>query len=338
MKRRLFLQSLMTVMASSIHSRLYATQGMIIQTVRGPLSADQLGMTLIHEHVLVDFGGAAIEGEKRYDPEEVFQVALPHLIRIRKLGCRTLVECTPVYLGRNPLLLKRLAKVSGLNILTNTGYYGAAGDKGIPPHAYTESAEQLSQRWIQEFREGIGKTGIKPAFIKTGVDGAPLSEIDAKLVLAAALTHLATGLIIAAHTTSGAAALQEVEILRKAGVSPPAWIWVHAQAESDVAIILEVARQGAWISLDGIGEKSVDQHISLVKTLKREKLLSQLLLSQDAGWYHVGEPEGGEFKPFDFLFARFVPALRKEGFAKEEIRQLLVDNPRRALTPAIRRV
>ncbi len=338
MDRRLFLQSLMAVIAGTAHSRLYAAGGMKIQTVLGPLPADKLGMTLIHEHVLVDFGGAAVEGEKRYDPEEAFQVTLPHLIRIRELGCRTLVECTPAYLGRNPLLLKRLARASGLNILTNTGYYGAAGDKGIPLHAYSESAEQLARRWIREFREGIGRTGIKPAFIKTGVDTAPLSEIDAKLVLASALTHLATGLAIAAHTTSGAAARQEVEILRKAGVNPSAWIWVHAQAESDVAVILDIARQGAWISLDGIGEKSVDQHLSLIKTLRQEGLLNRLLLSQDAGWYHVGEPGGGEFRSFDFLFTRFVPVLRKEGFAEKEIRLLLVDNPRRVLIPAIHRI
>ena len=338
MNRRFFLHSLMAVTASTAHFRLNAAAGIKIQSVLGPLPADKLGITLIHEHVLVDFGGAAVEEEKRYDSEEAFQVILPHLIRIRELGCCTLVECTPAYLGRNPLLLQRLAQAGGLNILTNTGYYGAAGDKGIPLHAYSESAELLSRRWIQESRQGIGRTGIKPAFIKTGVDAAPLSEIDAKLVLAAALTHLATGLAIAAHTPSGAAARQEVEILRKAGVSPSAWIWVHAQAESDIAILLEIARQGSWISLDGIGEKSADRHLSLIKTLRQEGLLNQLLLSQDAGWYHVGERGGGEFRSFDFLFTRFVPVLRKEGFAEKEIRQLLVDNPRRMLTPAVHRI
>jgi phosphotriesterase-related protein len=338
MNRRLFLHSWMAAVAGPALGRLYGAGEIKIQTVLGPTPADALGMTLIHEHILVDFGGAAVEGTKRYDPNEAFQVALPQLIRIQKLGCRTLVECTPAYLGRNPLLLKRLAKASGLNILTNTGYYGAAGDKGVPPHAYSESAEQLSRRWIQESREGIGETGIKPAFIKTGVDEAPLSKIDAKLVLAAALTHLATGLIIAAHTTSGAAARQEIEILRKAGVSPSAWIWVHAQAESEVAILLEIARQGAWLSLDGIGEKSADQHLRLLKTLKQEGLLKQLLLSQDAGWYHVGEPGGGEFRSFDFLFTQFVPLMRHEGFSEKEIRLLLMDNPRHVLIPAIHQV
>ncbi len=78
-----------------------------------------------------------------------------------------------------------------MNIITNTGYYGAAGDKYIPKHAYSESAEELASRWINEWKNGIGSTGIKPGFIKIGVDDGPLSDIDKKLVEAAALTHLA---------------------------------------------------------------------------------------------------------------------------------------------------
>jgi phosphotriesterase-related protein len=337
MNRRLFLQCLLLGSAANVSANLTAASRSKIYSVLGPLSPDKLGITLIHEHLLVDFGGAAVASEKRYDPEEAFRVALPHLKRIRNLGCQTFVDCTPAYLGRNPLLLRRLAQASGLNILTNTGYYGAADDKGIPPHAYSESAEQLARRWTQEYSKGIEGTGIKPAFIKTGVDSAPLSEIDAKLVQAAALTHLATGLKIAAHTTTGKAARQELEILRKYKVRSSAWIWVHAQAEPEVSAILEIARQGAWISLDGVGEKSFDLHLNLVKALRGEGHLSQLLLSQDSGWYHVGEPGGGEFRPFDWLFTEFVPALRKEGLPEPEIRQLLIDNPRRVLTPAIQR-
>ena len=65
-------------------------------------------------------------------------------------GCATLVECTPAYLGRDPRLLRRLSEASGLHILTNTGYYGANKDKHLPPHAFTETAEQLAARWIRE--------------------------------------------------------------------------------------------------------------------------------------------------------------------------------------------
>jgi phosphotriesterase-related protein len=56
-------------------------------------------------------------------------------------------------------------------------------------------------------------------------------------------------------------------------------------------------------------------------------------VSHDAGWYHVGEPDGGEFRAFDTLFTTFVPALKGAGLTEADVRQLLVDNPRRALAP-----
>jgi phosphotriesterase-related protein len=103
-------------------------------------------MTLVHEHVLVDFVGADKVGRHRYDADEAFRVILPHLAALKQRGCRTLVECTPAYLGRDPVLLRRLSEKSGLYILTNTGYYGAANDKFVPAHAYEESAAQLAAR------------------------------------------------------------------------------------------------------------------------------------------------------------------------------------------------
>ena len=303
----------------------------IIQTVTGPVAADRRGLTLMHEHVLVDFIGAEQVSPSRYDASEAFRIALPHLQRIRTLGCDTLVECTPAYMGRDPRLLKRLAEASGLRILTNTGYYGGAKDKHLPPHAFTESAEQLAARWRAEFDDGIDKTGIRPAFMKIGVDGAPLSEVDAKLVRAAAMVSKATGRPVASHTSTGTAALAELEILERADVPPGRFIWVHAHNERDTAFHARAAKAGAWVEFDGISEASVARHVELVQHMKAEGLLGRVLVSQDAGWYHVGEPGGGTFRPFDTLFTRFVPALREAGLSAADSDQLLVVNPRRAL-------
>src|SRR5678815_4745101 len=98
-------------------------------------------------------------------------------------------RCTPNYIGRDVRLLKRLAGATGLNILTNTGYYGAAGNKFLPRHAYTESAEQLSERWVSEWREGIDGSGVRPGFIKLGVGSGKLPELHARLLRAAARVH-----------------------------------------------------------------------------------------------------------------------------------------------------
>jgi predicted metal-dependent phosphotriesterase family hydrolase len=309
------------------------TAGRRIETVSGAIDPAQLGLTLMHEHVLVDFIGAAEAKPSRYDADAVYARVLPYLQQAKTLGVATLVECTPAYLGRDPRLLQRLAKASGLNILTNTGYYGANKDKHLPPHAFTETPEQLAARWIREHRHGIDGTGIKPAFMKIGVDAGPLSAVDAKLVRAAAITHQATGLPIAVHTGDGVAALEEIEILEKAGVPLSSFIWVHAQSEQDGALHLKAASRGAWVEFDGISPKTVDRHVALVLAMRKAGRFDRVLVSHDAGWFRVGEPNGGEFRPFDTLFTAFVPALKAAGVTEAEVRQLLVEHPRRALTP-----
>jgi phosphotriesterase-related protein len=311
-----------------------ATAPSHVQTVTGPVRPEALGVTLMHEHLLVDFIGAAQVSRSRHDPDAIFTVALPHLQKVRQLGCETLVDCTPAYLGRDPQLLKRLSEASGVRIVTNTGFYGAANDKHVPAFAFEETAEQLAARWIREAVDGIEDTSIRPGLLKIGVDGAPLSDIDAKLVRAAALTTLKTGLPIASHTGSGAAAMAELDLLEAARVAPASFIWVHAQSERDEAFHLRAARIGAWVEFDGVGPSTVDRHVALVLQMKNAGFLGSVLVSHDAGWYHVGEPGGGEFRPFDTVFTSFVPALWRAGFSDAEVRRLLVDNPRRALTPA----
>ena len=303
-----------------------------VHTVTGPIPAAQLGLTLMHEHVLVDFIGADQVSPQRYDANHVFTSVLPHLVQARKNGCRTLVECTPAFLGRDVALLRRLSEASELHIITNTGLYGAARDKHLPRYAFTESAEQLATRWTREFEHGIDGSAIKPAFLKIGVDEAPLSEVDRKLVRAAAITSRNTGLPIASHTGTGLAAIAELEVLDEARVPVSSFIWVHAQSERDPAFHTRAAKAGAWLEFDGISETSVARHVELVAQMRAQGLLERVLVSHDAGWYRVGEPAGGQFRPFDTLFTKFIPALTAAGVTSSEVDQLLVENPRQALT------
>jgi phosphotriesterase-related protein len=305
-------------------------------TVRGPILPEEMGPTLSHEHVLVDFVGAKEASRDRYDADEVYRIALPHLRRIRDQGIRTLVDCTPAYVGRDPALLRRLSESSGLNILTPTGYFGASRGKYLPDHARTESADELASRWLREWRKGIEGTGIRPGFIKLGADAGPLPEIHRKLMRAAARTHLASGLTIAAHSGDGVAAMEALEILRKEGLDSSAFIWVHANAEADQRLHARAAEAGAWVEFDGIGPQEVDRHVDLVRSMKAAGHLGRVLVSHDAGWYHVGEPGGGAYRSYDTLMADFVPALRAAQLSEVEVRRLTVDNPRAAFAVRVR--
>lgn len=302
----------------------------VVMTVTGPISPFEMGLSLIHEHVMVDFIGADSTGEHRWERPEVIRITQPYLEQINKYKVKTLIECTPAYIGRDPILLKELAEVSGIQLITNTGYYGASNNKFLPPHAFSETAEQLSERWIREWENGIGDSGVRPGFIKTGVNDGSLSPLHVKLITAAARTHLKTGLTIASHTGKAIPAFEQLEILEKEGVPPEAFIWVHAQSEKDHKQHLKAAQKGAWVSLDGLDDSNMMDYLQMLVNLKKHGFLHKTLLSHDAGWYRPGEKNGGNFRPYTILFEKFIPLLFQEKFTEADIEQLLIINPRKA--------
>ena len=304
-----------------------------VMTVKGPVPAAVLGSTLVHEHVLVDFIGADKVSPDRYNRQEAFQVILPHLRELHKRGCRTLVECTPQYLGRDPQLLKQLSDSSGLHIITNTGYYGAAEEKFLPASLAEETAPSLSAQWIAEHQQGIDGTNVKPGFMKLGADDVPFTDNIRKILLAGAMTYVKTGMPIAVHTSKGVMpAREELRILTDAGVPADAWIWVHAQIEKNPDAWEEIARLGGWVELDGFHQEKTDEYVRNLLRLRKAKCLHRVLVSQDAGWYHVGESGGGSFQPYTGIYDLLLPALKKAGFTETDNRMLMEKNPAEAFS------
>jgi phosphotriesterase-related protein len=332
MKRRVFLQTIPAVAACLAATRIEAKldkSAAEVMTVRGRIPATRMGVTLTHEHLLANFQPYE-EWEKQprgYDHDEVVRIALPHLTRIRELGCRTFIDATAVGLGRDPRLLRRLSQRSGLHILAATGNYAAFDYKFLPRYAYDSSPETVARRWTDEWTHGIDGTDVRPGFIKLGFNGGALSEVEKTLIRASAIAHRQTGLTIGAHTGPAVAAFEQLAILAAMRVHPSAWIWIHAQNEKDQSRHVEAAKQGAWISFDGIGPDTLEAHVGMVANLRDHGLLDRALVSQDAGWYSVGEPDGGKFRPFDTMFTEFIPALRNKGFTQAQIDGLLVRNP-----------
>lgn len=310
----------------------------LVMTVTGKIDTSAMRYTLTHEHVLVDFIGAEEVNPPRWDRESVMEKVLPHLEEAKNSGCQTLIECTPNYLGRDVALLKQLSEKTGLFIITNTGYYGGSDNKYLPPHAFTETADQLSRRWVNEWLQGIDGTSVRPGFMKISVNPSHLSEVSLKLIQAAAITHLKTGLTIASHTGPAVPAFEQIELLKANRIDPAAFIWVHAQNESDESQHVKAARDGAWISLDGLRDNNVDEYIQKLLLLKKEKCLHRVLLSHDAGWYDPGKPDGGDFRGYTSLFRKMIPAMEQDGFSEAEIVQLIQDNPSNAFAIGVKKL
>jgi phosphotriesterase-related protein len=313
-------------------------QSYSVITVNGSIPASEMGTTLIHEHFLVDFIGADKIDSNRWNRDEVVKKVLPYLLEAKKHGVKTILDCTPAFLGRDVILQRRLAEESGLQILTNTGYYGAVGNKYLPAWAFTETPEQIAKRWINEFENGIENTTVKPGFIKIGVDAGQLSALHQKIVKAAALTHLQTGLTICSHTGIAVPAFEEIELLQKLNVHPSAFVWTHAQAEQDITQHVKAAKLGAWISLDGIGWGDFEKYADTINYLKSAGMLNKILISHDAGWYKPGEKEGGSFTGYTNIFEELMPLLNMRGFTENDIQQILIKNPAEAFSVRVRKL
>lgn len=312
----------------------------LIMTVTGPIQNNDLGTCLHHEHIISRFGEAP-EDLPKYNYDHALSDIVPYLKYMKELGCDSIMCCTTKYFGRDARLLQKVSEASGMQIIANTGFYGAANDRYVPEFAFKQSASEIAQIWIEEFDKGIDGTNIKPGFIKVGIDGGALSEIDAKLVRAGAICHKATGLTLQVHTGDNLEAVnKQLDILKKEGVSPEAWVWIHAQNVNDPENLLEAAKRGAWISLDALRTAnyyeqrksvkiSVNWHLELLQVLKKEDFLKQVLLSHDGSSY----PQQGKSKrTFEVLFTTFIPMMKSVGFTNDEIDQLLVKNPKTAYT------
>lgn len=301
-----------------------------LQTVLGPVPESRFGLILPHEHVLCDFVGADRTGRHRWDVATVARAMQPHLEAAKAQGVTGFVDCTPAWIGRDPRLLKLLAERTGLHILTNTGLYGGADDKYVPAYAWRESADDLAVRWILEWERGIEDTGVRPGFVKIGVDavgsGGTLSEIDRKLVTAAARTSRETGLSVTCHTGDGDGGLAAARAFVHAGGRPERFVVAHSDGHG-AEFNRRVAELGAWVSFDGFGWRDLDPHLALLDPILASHP-ERLLLSMDHGWYFAGEPNGGAIRGYGFLVERALPALRARGVPERTLRRLTVENPR----------
>lgn len=309
-----------------------------IMTVLGPVSAEQLGTCLHHEHIVSRFGEAP-EALPDYNYEKAIGEIVPYLQYMKSIGCDSIMCCTTKYFGRDAQLLKRVAEKSGMQIIANTGFYGAANDRYVPQKAFSSSAKEIAEIWTKEFTDGIDGTTIRPGFIKVGVDGGPLSDIDAKLVRAGAICHRETGLTLQVHTGDNHEAVkQQLTILHKEGVSPKAWVWIHAQNVKNAEDLLYAADKGAWISLDALRTTNyyeqrsnvrieVERHLELLNFLKAHGYLGQVLLSHDGSSF---PQEGKSKRSFEPLFTTFIPMMDSAGYTDVEIGQIVKKNPRNA--------
>jgi phosphotriesterase-related protein len=305
-----------------------------IQTVLGPIPPDTLGTTLMHEHTLCDLWewGGRVNYTAILDDEELLA---EELSRYREAGGSSLVDVTPDGAGRNPDGLRRLAEATGLHVVMGCGWYR---ERVYPPYVCELSTNQLADRLVAELSHGVDGTGIRPGIIgELGTERFHITPAEERVFRAAARAQRATGFAISTHTTHfGDLALEQVALLCEEGVLPERIVVGHLGERRDARDVLAVAATGAFVQIDHVGRSPSAgtqpewRRARTVADVARAGHLDQLLISMDIcattklHWY------GGH--GYDYLLRSFVPLLVDAGLTESDVRTLLVDNPRRALT------
>ncbi len=304
-----------------------------IMTVRGKVPVSELNSALPHEHVMTNFIGASQEKIPEQVNKDHINQLIPYYEHLKKEGINFIFECTPAYIGRDVKFLKELSIATGIHIVTNTGFYAAVNKKYLPEIFYKSDAKAISKIWIDEFKNGIEGTGIRPGFIKIGFGKGAIDSIEQKLLHAAILASKLTGLVIAAHTGDYASSLSQYNLLVKENHDPSRLIWVHSQNASNEER-KALAEKGFWISLDGVSEDNFNDYAEFILFMKQHKLLHRLLMSHDDGWSVLSNGSYNSIEPFKkgkqyaTISEKLIPVLLQRGMNEKEIEQVMKTNPR----------
>jgi phosphotriesterase-related protein len=301
-----------------------------IITTLGPKGPDQVGMILPHEHVFVDLRTWDQPGYGQADPADVIKLMAPEIAKAKAAGVTAIGECSTVGVGRRADILKAVSEATDFPLLAPTGIYR---EPWVPDWAHAASEEELRDWMTGELLGEIEGSGVQAGWIKLSAGDEGITASEAKILRAAAAAGAATNAVIGSHTVQGQVVRDQLGIIEAAGYTLERFIWIHAQAEPDFEVNLEVARRGAWISYDGIGSEDSDDgfYIERVQRMLDAGFGDRVLLSHDRGWYDPAQPGGGTPRPFTYISEHFLPRLREAGVDEATIHQLTHTNPFRAL-------
>ena len=297
-------------------------------TTLGPKCADELGLILPHEHVFVDLRTCDQPGYAQGDAADVIRLMAPEIVRAQAAGVTALVECSTVGVGRRADILRAVSEATGLPLVAPTGIYR---EPWVPPWAHAASEDELCG-WMRGELEGtIEDSGVQAGWIKLSAGDDGLTECETKILRAAARAAAAAGAVIGSHTIRGRVVRDQLEIIEACGYTPERFVWIHAQAEPDYGLNLEMARRGAWIEYDSIGREETEVEIlERIRRLLDAGLGGQVLLSHDRGWYDPAQAGGGRPLPWTYLSDHFLAKLWAIGLGEATVNKLTCENPFRA--------
>jgi phosphotriesterase-related protein len=283
-------------------------------------------MILPHEHIFVDLGPIEEENWRTARAEDVIPVIAPEIEKIKRLGVTALVECTPEGVGRRADIDLAVSRATSFPVVLPTGIYR---EPRVPGWAAQASEDELTEWMVRELMEEIEGAGVPAAWIKVSAGDDGITDLETKILRAAARAGAGTGAIIGSHTIRGRVVRDQLAIIRAAGYTAERFIWIHTQAEPDTSLHTALAQEGIWLELDAIGSDRFgdDFFVDAVRRITDAGYAHRLLLSHDRGWFDPSRPGGGPVAPYTHMSEVFLPKLAAAGFDTAAIRQLTHTNP-----------
>jgi phosphotriesterase-related protein len=313
-----------------------------VNTVLGPVDVNNLGFTLMHEHIRESSAGVPYTFPELFNHEEDVARGVDALGEAAKAGVGTIVNVTTMDLGRDMRLLQDVAMRVELNIVPATGLWLDI------PRAIANGAtpDQLASAFIREIEVGIEGTSVKAGVIKVATDVqhitdeglAPLNEL---VLRAAARACNHTGVPITTHTSSPAKTGDyQVAIFEEENVDMRRICIGHSNDTDDMDYLEGILRKGCFLGMDHFpggarGGLTWEERTQLVKRLVDMGFAGQVTMSHDFGGWRPALPEAAERRSannpdgYCFIARRVVPRLRELGVSEDAIRTITVDAPRR---------
>jgi phosphotriesterase-related protein len=325
-----------------------------VETVAGPIDGDELGTTLIHEHLI--FRDEAVHAQwphaqtvresdppERVEPGGEFAAAVESARAVVERGARTIAEPTGMFGGRDVELSRRVAEETGLQVVPCTGIYTY---DYLPPYFRFRDEDAMADLFVHDIEEGIQGTSIKAAFLKCAADEPGITPNVEKVHRAVARASVRTGAPIMAHSRPASeTGPRQVEIFRDEGVEPSRIQIAHTGDTDDLDYIERLLDAGVYIGMDRYGLEiflPMERRNATVTTLLERGYAERMFLSQDfcatLDWYppEVGRQllESGAAKDWSMtlLFDQVIPTLRESGMTDDQLQTMMVENPKRWLT------
>ena len=315
-----------------------------VNTVLGPISSGELGLTLIHEHLSLCYPGWECDAlAVPYDREAIATACVEALEEAKAHGLKTLVEASPNDLNRDVELDRMVSQRSGINIICATGLYMEA--MGKPAYfkfrsQVFDTATEIYETFMKEITQGIGDTGVKAGVIKVATGQGEISAYEEMVLKAAAKAQKETGVPIITHTEAGTMGPEQAALLIAEGADPRRIMIGHIGGNANLQYHTSVLEQGVYIAFDRLG---ID--FLFPDTLRKACIIgllgigyaNRIMLSHDYSPYWLGRPtELPDFvKPllanwsYAHVFKNIIPALKQAGVSDDKIDTMMVDNPRR---------